>query len=60
MKLVIEIPEEFVEHFNNDRFEDSLMQVEVDIENRESMLSGLYEIELIAMLRNALNNAVEE
>jgi hypothetical protein len=60
MKLVIEIPEEFVEHFNNDRFEDSLMRVEVDIENRESMLSGLYEIELIAMLRNALNNAVEE
>jgi hypothetical protein len=60
MKLVIEIPEEFEEHFNNDRFEDSLMRVEVDIENRESILSGLYEIELIAMLRNALNNAVEE
>lgn len=60
MKITIEIPEEFKEHFNQDRFEDSLMRVEVDIdENREFGLSGLYEIELVAMLRNALSNAVE-
>lgn len=60
MKVTIEIPEEFEEHFNQDRFEDSLMRVEVDIdENRECGLSGLYEIELVAMLRNALSNAVE-
>lgn len=60
MKVTIEIPEEFEEHFSQDRFEDSLMRVEVDIdENRECGLSGLYEIELVAMLRNALNNAVE-
>lgn len=61
MKLTIEIPKDFEEHFNKDRFEDSLMRVEVDIgENREFGLSGLYEIELVAMLRNALSNAVEE
>lgn len=60
MKLVIEIPEEFEEHFNKDRFGDSLMRVEVDIdENRECRLSGLYEIELVAMLRNALSSAEE-
>lgn len=60
MKVTIEIPEEFEEHFSQDRFEDSLMRVEVDIdENRELGLSGLYEIELVAMLRNALSNAVE-
>lgn len=60
MKVTIEIPEEFEEHFSQDRFEDSLMRVEVDIdENREFGLSGLYEIELVAMLRNALSNAVE-
>lgn len=60
MKITIEIPKEFEEHFNQDRFEDSLERIEVDIaENRESGLSGLYEIELVAMIRNALSNAVE-
>lgn len=60
MKLTIEIPKDFEEHFNKDRFEDSLMRIEADIENREYRLSGLYEIELVTMLRNALSNAVEE
>lgn len=60
MKVTIEIPKEFEEYFNQDRFEDSLERIEVDIdENREYGLSGLYEIELVAMLRNALSNAVE-
>lgn len=61
MKLIIEIPEEFEEHFNNDRFADSLMRIQVNTEHQEWSLSGLYEVELITMLRNAFYNAeVEE
>lgn len=31
MKLVINIPEEFKEHYDMDRFEDSLKRVESDL-----------------------------
>ena len=40
MKLVIEIPEEFEEHFNKDRFGDSLMRVEVDIDENRKVVGG--------------------
>lgn len=53
MKITIEIPKEFEEHYNNDNFADSLFRIKYDIQKR-SMLSGNYEIELIEMLRNAL------
>lgn len=61
MKLLIEIPKEFEEHFNNDRFKDSLERIRVDIqcglECSKIKMAGLYELELIQMLRNAMTKA---
>lgn len=56
MKIVIEIPKEFEEHFNSDRFEDSLARVASDIESFGFQLAGRYEQETITMLRNAIKN----
>ena len=61
MKLLIEIPKEFEEHFNMDRFKDSLERVRVDtqcgIECSEVQMAGNYELELIKMLRKAMLKA---
>lgn len=59
MKLIIEIPKEFEEHYNNDNFADSFKRIESDMTLEEKCLSGLYELELIEMLRSAFCNAVE-
>lgn len=56
MKIVIDIPEEFENHFNSDRFEDSLARVASDIESFGFVLAGRYEQETITMLRKALKN----
>ena len=57
MKLIIEIPKEFEEQFNNDRFKDSLERILVEIVSSDNIMSGLYELELIQMLRNAMTKA---
>lgn len=61
MKLLVEIPKEFEEHFNMDKFKDSLERIRVDIksnlENNTIKLSGRYEMELAEMLRDAINKA---
>jgi len=57
MKLLIEIPKEFEEHFNNDRFKDSLERIRTDIQYYGYPISGLYERELIEMLRDAMTKA---
>lgn len=57
MKIVIDIPEEFENHFNSDRFEDSLARVASDIESFGFVLAGRYEQETITMLRKTLKNA---
>ena len=60
MIISLEIPKEFEEHFNIDRFKDSLERVRVDIECARlsyPTMSGLYEIEVIKMLRNAMTKA---
>lgn len=61
MKVIIEIPKEFEEHFNMDRFKDSLERIRVDIkfnlENGATQLSGRYEMELAEMLRDAMTKA---
>lgn len=54
MQIVIDIPKEFEEHFNSDRFEDSLARVASDIESFGFQLSGRYEKETITMLRKAI------
>jgi len=57
MKLVIDIPEEFEEHYNMDHFVDSFKRIETDIKVRigTGTFSGLYELELIEMLREAFS-----
>lgn len=60
MKLTIELPEEFVEHFQMDKFEDSLHRVEADLRHRvydPYQLSGNYEIELIEQLNCSFSKA---
>lgn len=58
MNITIEIPKEFEEHYNRDKFEDSLKRIEADIKYQECYgLSGLYELELIEMLKNAFNRS---
>ena len=61
MTISLEIPKEFEEHFSMDRFKDSLKRVRVDIqcglECSEIQMTGLYELELIRMLRNTMIKA---
>lgn len=57
MKLLIEIPDEFREHFEFDRFQDSFMRICGDLEERKA-LSGRYEKELLGALKDAFKNAV--
>lgn len=55
MQIIIDIPKEFEEHFKVDRFEDSLVRIESDIESF-GLLAGRYEQETITMLREAIKN----
>ena len=54
MKLVIDIPKEFEQHFQTDRFEDSLHRLSADAH----LLAGLYEQETALMLIKAFKNAI--
>lgn len=58
MEIVIKIPMKFENHFNSDRFEDSLARVASDIESFGFELAGRYEKEMITMLREALKDSV--
>lgn len=53
MQIVIDIPEEFEEHFNQDRFDDSLHRLSADAH----LLAGRYEQETASMLINAFKNS---
>lgn len=53
MKIVINIPKEFEQHFFKDRFEDSLCRLYVDAHG----LSGLYERETVEMLVKAFKES---
>lgn len=60
MILKIEIPEEFIEHFGNDKFNDSLGRICYDIESvfkTGSGVSGRYEWELVEMLADAFDKS---
>lgn len=54
MKLLIDIPKEFEQHFQTDKFEDSLHRLSADAH----LLAGLYEQETALMLTEAFKNAV--
>lgn len=58
MKITIEIPKEFEEHYNRDKFEDSLKRIEADLKHlKYHGLSGLCELELIEMLIKAFKRS---
>ena len=56
-EIVINIPKEFENHFNSDKFEDSLQRLRFDIYKaiiaKKDVLSGNYEIETLDMLTEA-------
>ena len=53
MKIVIEIPKEFEDHFMGDHFRDSLMRLIADA----NCLAGNYEKETADMLIHSFGNA---
>ena len=61
MRIEIEIPKEFEEHFKQDKFKDSLERIMADIkhslENGDCLCAGRYEYETIEMLMKALENS---
>ena len=60
MKILIDIPQDFEKHFNEDRFKDSLLRLKADTNyglEHESTISGIYEIELLDMLAVAFEEA---
>lgn len=58
MKIMIDIPKEFEQHFNLDRFKDSLLRIRCDTRYCfGDGVSGEYEIELLDMLVVAFEKA---
>ena len=61
MRIEIEIPKEFEEHFKQDKFKGSLERIMADIkhslENGDCLCTGNYEYETIKMLEKALENS---
>ena len=61
MKIEIEIPKAFEEHFKQDKFKNSLEKIMVDIwnllENKNCLCAGNYEYETIEMLEKAFENS---
>lgn len=53
LTIKIEIPEEFVDHYYTDRFDDALHRLSADAH----LLAGNYEQETAEMLATALKNA---
>ena len=56
MKIIVEIPDEFISHFEADRFDESFGRILADISYFDG-ISGRYERETIEMLRVAFRNA---
>lgn len=56
MTITLTIPKEFEDHFNADRFKDSLNRLSADA----NLLAGLYEKELAQMLIEAFAQAEVE
>ena len=55
MKIEIEIPNEFEEHFKQDKFKDSFEKIMADLKN--SLCAGRYEYETIEMLKKAFEDS---
>ena len=61
MRIEIEIPKEFEEHFNQDKFKDSFERIMEEIgrnlRSRYCSYAGRYEYETIEMLQKAFENS---
>lgn len=61
MKLIIEIPKEFINDFNENKFEDCFRRLIADtrdrLSNRDTLLAGRYEVETCEMFISAFANA---
>lgn len=60
MKITLDIPKEFEQHFNEDKFKDSLLRLKADTNyglEHDETISGIYEIELLDMLVVAFEKA---
>ena len=61
MRIEIEIPNEFEEHFKQDKFKDSFERIMEDmkhsLENRDCICAGRYEYETIEILEKAFENS---
>ena len=61
MRIEIDIPKEFEEHFNQDKFKDSFERIMADIkhslENGDCLCAGNYEYETIKMLEKAFEDS---
>ena len=61
MKIELEIPKKFEEHFKQDKFKNSLEKIMVDIwnllENKNCLCAGNYEYETIKMLEKAFEDS---
>ena len=55
MRIEIDIPKEFEEHFKQNKFKDSFERIMADLQN--SLCAGRYEYETIEMLEKALENS---
>lgn len=53
MRIEIEIPKEFEEHFNTDQFEESMNRITADVH----LLAGRYEREMLKMLIKAFKES---
>lgn len=56
MTLTIELPNDFIEHYETDKFQDSLMRINSDIRT-EGGLCGQYEYELVDALIKAFKGS---
>ena len=61
MRIEIEIPKAFEEHFKQDKFKDSFERIMADIkhslENGDCLCAGRYEYETIEMLKKAFEDS---
>ena len=59
MNIILKIPKEFEEHYNRERFKDSLERINLDIRSLKfEGLSGTYDYEVVEMLITAFSYSI--
>ena len=57
MKITIEIPEDFENEYNKDKFSKTFGRVLIDLSQSDMILTGYYEIETLEMLRRGFEKS---